>query len=76
MARDRDYRKEYDTYHAKPEQRRANDARKKARRQLVKEGAVRPGDGKEVDHKDGNPMNGSRKNLQVLSRKKNREKGG
>lgn len=76
MARDRDYRKEYDTYQGTPEQRRANDARKKARREMTKKGKVRPGDGKEVDHKDGNPRNNSPSNLQVLSRGANRRKGG
>lgn len=75
MTRKRDYRKEYDTYHAKPEQRENNNSRKRARYHLEKKGVVKKGDGKEVDHKDGNPKNNSRSNLQILSRRENRKKG-
>jgi len=71
----RDYRKEYDNYHSKPEQIKARANRNAARAQLKKEGKVRKGDGKEVDHKDGNPMNTRRSNLQVLTRTANRRKG-
>jgi hypothetical protein len=75
MTRKRNYRKEYDTYHGTPEQRENNNARKRARYELEKKGVVKKGDGKEVDHKDGNPRNNSRGNLQVLSRRANRKKG-
>lgn len=75
MARERDYKKEYREYHGKPEQIKARSNRVMARRKLEAEGKVRKGDGKEVDHKDGNPMNNSRANLQVMSRKANRKKG-
>lgn len=71
----RDYRKEYDEYHGTPEQRANRAARNRARYALEKEGRVRKGDGKEVDHKDSNPRNNSRKNLQVMSRTANRRKG-
>ena len=37
---DRNYRKEYDNYHAKPEQREKNAARLRARRLMVKKGKV------------------------------------
>ena len=33
------------------------------------------GEGKEIDHKDGNPKNNNRSNLKCVSRKKNRAKG-
>lgn len=72
----RDYRKEYDTYHGTPAQKKARASRNSARRQLASEGKVCKGDGKEVDHKDGNPMNRKRSNLQVLTRTQNRRKGG
>lgn len=52
-----------------------NRARKKARRLMEKAGRVRKGDGKEVDHKDRNPKNNSRKNLRVMSRSANRRRG-
>lgn len=74
--KNRDYRKEYDSYHGTPAQKKARASRNNARRTLEKEGRVHKGDGKEVDHKDGNPMNRSRKNLQVMSRTANRKKGG
>lgn len=77
MARaPRDYRKEYDQYHGKPEQIKARDSRNAARNTAVAQGRVRKGDGKEIDHKDGNPRNNSPKNLQVMSRTANRKKGG
>lgn len=68
----RNYRKEYDNYHGKPEQRAKRSKRVLARRKLEKEGKVRKGDGKDVDHKDGNARNNSRSNLRVRSRSSNR----
>ena len=68
----RNYRKEYDNYQGKPEQRKRNDARKAARRKMTAAGKVRKGDGKDVDHKDGNPKNNSSKNLRVTTKKANR----
>lgn len=76
MARDRDYKKEYEQYHGKPEQIANRASRNAARAKAEKQGRVRKGDGKEVDHKDGNPRNNSPKNLQVMSRTANRRKGG
>jgi len=69
---DRDYRREYDTYHGEPEQIKRRAARNKARRHLEKEGRVQKGDGKEVDHKDHNPLNNSPANIRVRSRSANR----
>lgn len=68
----RNYRKEYDDYHGKPEQRKRRSSRNLARRKMVKAGRVKKGDGKDVDHKDRNPKNNSTKNLRVQSKKKNR----
>lgn len=51
MPRNRDYSKEYEDYHSKPEQRRKRSERNKARRAAAKKGLVSKGDGKEVDHK-------------------------
>ena len=47
----RDYKKEYDSYHAQPEQIKNRAQRNKARGMLEKEGVVHKGDGKDVDHK-------------------------
>jgi hypothetical protein len=68
----RNYRKEYDNYHSKPEQRQNRSKRVLARRKMMKKGRVRKGDGKDVDHKDGNPKNNGDSNLRVLSKSKNR----
>jgi hypothetical protein len=68
----RNYRKEYDNYHAKPEQRENRSKRVLARRKMEKKGRVHKGDGKDVDHKNGNPKDNSDDNLRVLSKSKNR----
>lgn len=47
-------------------------ARVLARRKLEKEGKVCKGDGKDVDHKNGNPEDNSSGNLRVMSASKNR----
>jgi hypothetical protein len=39
---------------------------------MMEKGRVKKGDGKDVDHKDGNPQNNSDDNLRVLSKSKNR----
>jgi len=46
----------------------------KARRMLEREGRVHRGDGKDIDHKNGNPRDNSRKNLRVVSKSINRAK--
>lgn len=68
----RNYRKEYDNYHSKKEQRENRSSRNKARRKLAKAGYNLKG--KDVDHKDGNPKNNGRKNLRVVSKEYNRSK--
>ena len=70
----RNYRKEYENYQSKPKQRRNNDKRKAARRLMEKEGKVKKGDGKHIDHKDGNPRNNGKGNLRVIDAKRNRKK--
>jgi len=70
----RNYKKEYREYHGKPDQikRRAN--RVQARRDMEATGRVHKGDGKDIDHKDGNPMNNKKSNLRVTSRHYNRSR--
>jgi hypothetical protein len=48
--------------------------RNAARRKMVKNGSVRKGDGRDVDHRDGNPKNNSHRNLIVMSMSRNRSK--
>jgi hypothetical protein len=49
VRKDRNYEQEAQ-YHAQPEQKKRRAERNKARRKAVKEGRVKKGDGKEVDH--------------------------
>ena len=74
MKKKRDYKKEYARDHASKKAKVERASRNKARRTLTKSGRVQKGDGKDVDHKDGNPRNNSKKNLRVLSKSKNRSK--
>ena len=73
-ANKRNYKKEYADYHGKPEQVKDRAERVKARRMMEKEGAVKKGDGKDVDHKTPLRSGGStaRSNLRVRSVKSNR----
>lgn len=68
----RNYRQEYDRYHASPAQRKANNARHRARYALEQGGVVKKGDGMDVHHKDGNPNNNKRSNLKVVPKSTNR----
>lgn len=70
----RDYKKEYREYQGTPEQRRNRSNRNKARRLLEKKVGRSRLKGMDVDHKDGNPMNNSIKNLQITSKSYNRSK--
>jgi hypothetical protein len=72
ISEKRNYRKEYDNYHSKPEQRKNRSKRVLARRLMMKLGKVKKGDGKDVDHKDGNPKNNGKSNLRVRSKSENR----
>jgi len=68
----RDYKAEYKKYQSKPDQKKKRASRNSARAKLMKGGAVRKGDGKDVHHKDGNPRNNKRSNLAVTTKKANR----
>jgi hypothetical protein len=62
----RNYRKEYDTYHAQPKQKAKRASRNAAN------SIVNPGPGKEVHHKNGNALDNRRKNLAAIPKKLNR----
>ena len=70
----RGYKKEYNSYHAKPEQKKNRAARNKARTLLSSSGRVSKGDGRDVDHRNGNPRTNSKSNLSVISKRRNRSK--
>ena len=64
----RNYKKEYDNYQGKPEQIERRSSRNKARR-LMGDKAIK---GKDVGHKDNNPLNNDPKNLKMEDPSKNR----
>jgi len=70
----RDYKKEYDKYHSKAEQKTNRAERNTARRQAITAGTVKKGDGKDVDHKTPLSKGGSndKSNRRVLSASTNR----
>lgn len=70
----RNYRKEYITHGALPEQKKKRASRNRVRSKLAKAGMVRKGDGKEVDHKNMNPMDNRASNIRIVSKKVNRTK--
>lgn len=69
MARDYTYDKAYRRAHL------AEDAsRHRARRLMIKLHGKAALKGKDVDHKNGNPLSNKRTNLQILSKHENRAK--
>jgi len=72
----RDYKAEYENYHKKPEQRKRNDKRKQARRNMRKKHGEMAIKGKDIDHKDRNPHNNSYSNLRISNVKANRSRNG
>lgn len=61
-------------YNSSPEQKKNRASRNAARRAAEKAGKVRKGDGKDIDHKNMNPKDNRKGNLQVMSKSKNRAK--
>lgn len=59
-------------YNAKPEQKKRRAQRNKARRIMERRGLVHKGDGKDVDHTNGNTADESPSNLRVLRNSVNR----
>lgn len=74
----RNYKREYEKYHSKPEQKKKRAARNKARREAEKDGKVKKGDGKDVDHRKPLRSGGSthKSNTRVRSRSANRADNG
>jgi hypothetical protein len=69
----RDYKKEYDNYHSKPEQKKDRAGRNGARI-LMKKKYGNSLLGRDVDHKDRNPRNNSMSNLRLQSKSVNRSR--
>lgn len=71
----RNLRKEYDEYHALPEQKKRRAQRNKARKKAEADGRVKKGDGREVDHINA-PRTGSLENVptRVIGKTANRKR--
>lgn len=59
-------------YNAKPEQKKRRAARNAARREMIRKGKARKGDGKDVGHANGNPRDNRTGNLRMESKASNR----
>ena len=59
-------------YNAKPAQKKRRASRNKARRQMIKAGKAHKGDGKDVGHKNGNPMVDKMSNYKMQTKRSNR----
>lgn len=70
----RNYRREYDTYHKKPRQKKRRAKRNLARSIMESLKLVRKGDGMDVHHKNRNTADNSRGNLSVMSKARNRSR--
>lgn len=70
MGEERDYKKEYESYHSSPEQIKRRAKRNEARRSLKDRKDIK---GKDVHHKDNNPMNNDKSNLSIVSQNYNRK---
>jgi hypothetical protein len=68
----RDYKQEYKSQHSSPEAKKKRASRNAARAEMMKAGKVRKGDGKDVDHKNGNANDNSKGNLRVKKASANR----
>ena len=66
----RNYKKEYENYHSRPEQKVRRAARNAARRCLKDKAGIK---GKDVHHKDNNPLNNDKSNLSIVTQNYNRK---
>ena len=67
-------REAYLKYRSSPKKLKEQRNRNKNRRDFMKKGLVRKGDGKAIDHKDGNALNNKRSNLKIMDHEANRKK--
>jgi len=70
----RDYKAEYAKFQSSTASKKDRASRNANRRDAERTGRVSKGDGKDIDHRNGNPRDNSKKNLRVVSRSTNRAK--
>lgn len=68
------YKEMYRKFQSSAKAKAERASRNSARRAALRKGTVHKGDGKEIDHRDSNPMNNSKSNLRIVSRYTNRSK--
>ena len=68
----RDYKAEYAKFQSSTASKKDRASRNANRREAERTGRVSKGDGKDIDHRNGNPRDNSEKNLRVVSRSTNR----
>lgn len=68
----RRYDLEYKNYQGKPDQIKKRASRNAARREMMADGKVKKGDGKDVSHQNGNPKDNRKSNLKAEPKSKNR----
>lgn len=61
-------------YNARPIQKKRRAARNKARRKAIKKYGKSRLKGKDIDHKDGNPLNNNPSNLRAIFKSLNRSR--
>ena len=69
---ERNYAREYANYHSRPDQIERRSARNSARRFMSKSATEEELEGKDVHHKDNNPLNNDKKNLSIVTQHYNR----
>lgn len=70
----RDLAKEYREHGGTEEQKKRRAGRNKARREAIKAGKVKKGDGKEIDHINFRPTDNRPSNLRVISATENKKR--
>ena len=68
----RNYGSEYKKYQSSSKQKKRRASRNTARNRMIAAGKAKRGDGKDVAHRNGNPMDNRRSNLKVVPSSKNR----
>lgn len=70
----RDYKAEYAKFHSSTASKKDRASRNKVRRAAERDGRVSKGDGKDIDHRNGNPRDNRKSNVRVVSKSTNRAK--
>lgn len=72
----RNYKSEYANYHAKLSQKKRRAGRNAARRLMARKLGLKKIKGRDVDHKDRNPLNNAASNLRLQKKSQNRSRNG